>query len=145
MKQLSASYELNETEIVNLVRTYLKGLGHSLVNYSFKIQGGKFQAVELQTTGILPPSEPVQLANHRQMTKKHKKHSKVNLGLFHALKLYFSSEKARGTKTIGFKDLYELIKTQFPDLEEERLQTYLYDRKQLKEIAFSKNQGITLL
>lgn len=144
MKQLSASYEITEPEFVNLIRTYLKGLGHSLATYSFKINGNKLQAVEVMTKAVEPPSEAKQLQNHRKMIKNHKKHSKVNMGLFQSLKLYFASERSKGTKIIGFKDLYDLVKLEFPDLEEERLQTYLYDTRQFKDIEFSKTTGIKL-
>ena len=144
MKQLSANYSIPESEFVNLIRTYLKGLGHSLTKYSFKINGNKLQAVEVITEAIDPPPVTQQLQNHRHMIKKHKKHSKVNMGLFQALKMYFAAEKARGTKTIGFKDLYDLFKLEFKELDETQLQTYLYDRRQFDNIDFSKTHGIKL-
>lgn len=72
------------------------------------------------------------------------KFKRQNVGIYGALREYFKSEKDKGVKTIDFKELYPLVKLEYPILTEERLNQYLYDKEQFKNIKKYENKIIHL-
>lgn len=147
------SAELNRLELTEILRDYLKERHNfNLTKATYKVDGhsnvtgvvmdvvkteNDAQVEDRNMAFVSPASATTHLIG-----KRLKKHQRVNMGIFNNLRLHFESERKKGTKQIPFNDLFALVRTQYPTIKEEKLSIYLYDKRQLPGIEFSRVEGI---
>lgn len=70
-----------------------------------------------------------------------KKNQIVNKGFFPAVRTYLDSALRLSNK-VTFADLMEIVKVEFPAMDEKRLNIYLHDRRQLPNIAYDSTARV---
>lgn len=139
---MKTTVELNKLELTQALRDYLKKRGVEAKSAAIT---GNTENVTLEVNGAGPTPEqtervavpPKQVKPVATSHRPKNKHKRQNAGIFSALKGYFASAKNLGIHEVTFADLKQVLTPRFPALQEDRLVLYLYDRRQLPNVAFS--------
>jgi hypothetical protein len=120
---------LNRDDLTKLISDYLKTSNH------------------LATRKITFVKETViaEVETEEKEKTVFKKGAKLNKGLFPKLREYFKYEQQRKHANVKFTELWEVVRTEFPHMSEERLQMYLHDKRQLPDISYDKNKNLIYL
>lgn len=140
---------LDRVEVTEAIRSYLKDKHQfDLTKAMYQTKGNTLDAVTIDVVknegpggrelAVVSPASSKSVS----VTKRLKKHARVNMGIFDRLRDLFKSEKAGGSKQLAFDSVYRQVKEWYPTISEKKLQVYLYDRRQLPGMGFSKVTGI---
>lgn len=62
--------------------------------------------------------------------------TRKNRGVFKFLREYFTAERKSGARTITFVEIFKVLKEEFPDITDEKVNIYLQDKRQLPMITY---------
>jgi hypothetical protein len=128
--------ELDRTEITQAIREFLDRKGLTLKKAFYKVENNTVSIVRVdvsqETTGATLPQQ-------------YKKGAKLNIGIFSALKRFIEFHRQRNNTTIKFDELYELVKTEFPHMDENKLRIYIRDPRQLQGIKYDNSKRVVEL
>jgi hypothetical protein len=130
--------ELDRTEITQAIREFLDRKGLTLRKAMYKIENNTISLVKVdvsQESGGSVPNTP----------QIYKKGAKLNIGIFAALKKYIEFHRQKNNTTIKFDELFELVKTEFPHMDENKLRIYIRDPRQLQGIKYDNSRRVVEL
>lgn len=140
--------ELNRVEVTEAIRAYLKDKHHfNLTKAMYQIKGNILDTVKIDVTSEVAGEAGMAVVSPKSLsvTGRLKKHARVNMGIFDRLRELFKGEKEQKTKELAFDSVFKQVKAWYPTITEKKLQIYLYDRRQLPGMGFSKVTGIIAL
>jgi hypothetical protein len=131
--------ELDRTEITQAIREFLDRKGLTLRKALYKIENNTVSLVKVDVSQETKGTPNILLSQH------YKKGAKLNIGIFAALKRYIEFHRQKNNTTIKFDELYELVKTEFPHMDENKLRIYIRDPRQLQGIKYDNSRRIVEL
>lgn len=126
----------NKAQVFKAITGYLQDT-HQLQADKLIYQNGKI-IVEARNGGGLT----VKVGRIRAVPEGHKKHNK---GIFKNLREYFEDERKKKRKEIPFDEVLKDMQFFFPKLDARKLQIYLHDKRQLKNIDYTAKRGTVIL
>lgn len=126
----------HKTEVFKAITGYLEDT-HQLKTDKLIFQNGKV-IVEARNGGGLA----VQVGRIRAIPEGHKK---TNKGIFKNLREYFDDERKKKRKEIPFEEVLKDMQFFYPKLDARKLQIYLHDKRQLKNIDYKAKRGTVIL
>lgn len=110
-----------------------------------KVVNGNEKA-EMSVVAEKPRLKAIEKAKKNLVKRERvRKYQRKNIGINKDLRVYFESEKKKGTKEIKFYDLYAVVKAVHPGMNERLLGLYLYNKKQLPGIEYDSIKKVIKL
>lgn len=126
----------HKAEVFKAITGYLQDQ-HELKTDKLIYENGKV-IVEARNGGGLA----IKVGRIRAVPEGHKKQNK---GIFQQLREYFDDERKKKRKEIPFDEVLKDMQFFFPKLDERKLQIYLHDKRQLKNIDYKAKRGTVIL
>jgi len=130
-----------EKKIVQAIEAWLLSK-HDLtsvrVRYSKNENGISSAVAEIQ--GVISDGGDVTKFNDDPKVKRHQPSGFIrrNIGVFKFIREYLADETKKGKKKISFDEMNEQVKFSFPNMSDEKLNVYLYDKRMLPNVKFNK-------